>query len=1829
MKQNFTKQCGFMLLLMLFAFLQTAFADKQTPTVSFTPNDKSFSSTTNDYTVMAGTAYFSRPSVTVENSEGEPIRSKFKLIWTVENSDGNTPPESIDEDGKRIYTDPVTGTSVQVVYGAVTIGDKVGDVKIKVTAVPMSAYEDTYSTASNTYTIHVIAPEIHHSVTQNGMEITSDDTEKDPVNVYTYLDKSKAPNVYKSMKRELPKIVLWHENNDIRILDNDKYNISYKFADGDKFEVDTKDSCFIAKATEIGSATDEVKGTLTIMATHKNGVDADIYKDITETVHVKAKFLDGTKKLKTYIKFVKNGKETYEQTHYRIYRDNNKQTIREYKTPIEMPYAVVVDELGNDVTNAYVLSYGSYKNGEFKNGLVYGQDVIHTYSQDPLDSYDKWKYYKENVNNAAISVNSHTSDATYRMSAVWNGVDNSMASTQPDDYIVTVRAFVKRPNDQNLNNLGWYSDDGKVTDFSKLYADTAVAEPINDINGMLYSTNNENKYTNLKSNNLVFHVMKRAAEIQFTPDPSTVTLANGAVMTPVNRFHVLGILKDNTMPALRNDSIKLNGSKNFYGGDDGFSYCVFIPSDRLWKQGDTETPDKVMIDINKDNAAAVEEDVEQLVPEIGSDGKETGNYVKVKGNRYFSKENWGNDDLKMTFYGEGNIPMYYNLIPYNSQNWDISQSKAFVFNVAKAEPTKLVVDPKEIYTPMGVASIPPSFKVVDQFGVDITEHFVFNLSSNNIDSGNSWRLKSDYLSNDKTKINADFGSYTPYQEGTVSINTTATKRTKDNSPADDNSPYQDPTNTETYKVITKGGWTQPVPTYEVIYDAKEFDDKTGLNDDNNKTKMGKLHFIKAGSMYPGTQAYQEVPGINITFGSPDETDNYEVTSETFDATTTPALKDNDNDNGTRCLINIPNVTFEVQGEEQTVVPKTGYIRIDALTNGWLTIDGDFDNPSDNNDSRYYTLRNLTTGVGQDIIIAPGKTLQGEYRFPTVLLAGNSYALYCIDGMKIHGIDFDPAFISLPTDHDAWHTAVSFQNGYTGNLPTLREGAYTTVQYYLRDVTGKDANVSNITATSGAATGLHAEVDAANGKVTSKQLTGDGTLTTDKGAEMDNRVSIVAKVLGKKNDNGQVEKRPHYNLFIGDMPTYIVSNYEQFDQGNRLSTTNIPTRIWMTIGGWEHGMSVQDEFPYYKNNVKNGVALADSWNEAKMDSTGRDNMTIDNFNYQVTGNQNPVDENVTSWTSGKKNTFCVPVRGTYLKFEPEESGQLFVYILQNGMSDLASTKPKDIAQAAKEQEGTDTGNKQAYRLRRRAMYIIDETGQNVELKDGNDSWGGMDKYLPGTATNKYPGYTYPNKNYYTEGMLRIGWNYDAVLGGNHTLTFAKEGENADSLGDFRKYPKDRETIEAWWNNKVTYGSQEHDRVNGPLEVLKLQDGSYAIPTKGYVRYTFNVKSGKTYYMFVSGSKLGFCGFGFLPVGYTSNAESWINKATGDKSEDERSFASTVLSSLPEPNADEYKNDDIYGGADITLSATKFANSEGSYAKLSDDIKKRSFVNVTLKRTFLNKRWAGICLPFSVSQHQVKEIFGEGSSIITFDSIRADKNGINPVTGEKEDQSRTIHFTRHVAQIIEAGRPYFIYPSVDGVEEGKPIGTLQDDGSYALTFKHVSFENKNTMNVIGFNDEVRKYNKTAETGKKIDIFTYKACGIYDAASAPQYSYFMKTSEKEEENYLSRLVSDNANKRILYGYNTYLYPYSDDAEGDKLVETTNKSKMATFWIRGAEVNGGETTDIDQINGLVDQINIDQTNFVRGVYTIDGVRVRQENSLKGLAPGIYIMGGKEYTVK
>ena len=1058
--------------------------------------------------------------------------------------------------------------------------------------------------------------------------------------------------------------------------------------------------------------------------------------------------------------------------------------------------------------------------------------------------------------------------------------------------------------------------------------------------------------------------------------------------------------------------------------------------------------------------------------------------------------------------------------------------------------------------------------------------------------------------------------------------------------------------------------TRNTGNYEVIYDPKEFANN-GLDDKydettksyvRNNSKMGKLHFIKEGDFQPSTISFQEVPGVNITFGTVSENENGDKYTVVAQSTTKgDELVDNTNDvaddaDVKRMYLQIDAFSGDNQGN-----PARGFIQIDAITNGYLTVDAIFKETSAGQKNiQQYILRDMTATGSDNQILTSAEEFTGEKQFPLPLIAGHSYALYTDGTMLLHGLSFDPAFIALETDHTPWHSSVTFANGYTGSLPKLRPAtAVNTVTYYAKDVKTNEtsAKVEDVTE------GYHLTIDASTGVVKAKEITGDGTLKMTNKSEMDDRVTIVASVKGIKNGDNQVEKRPHYNLFIGNMPIYQVKDGDNYDVGERFSTTNIPTRIWMTIGGWQN--TNQKEYPYYKNNdierqQKN--ALTDAWKVAKMDSVGRDNMAVDNFNFHSTGVQNPTDEVVGGWYNTKtlrlrgkdyisvnndqgSHTYNVPVRGTYLKFEPQESGRLFVYVLQNGMTDISEA---DVdAQSNRKDDD--------YFLRRRATYIVDETGNNVEIRNDNEEWGGMSSYLSESDDN-FKGYESPHRNYYTGGMLRCSWKFgdglkfDEREGAEPKYSWRTAYENKGKGTDNRiilttqgqnDYDADKVAVQNWWTEQGY--DKSADKLNGPLEVIKLSDGGYVVPTKGYVRYTFDVKAGKTYYVFTTGSKTGFCGFGFLPEGYTKgdNAAKWINAGNGKNlNETKTAFESSVYNDLPEVSSEVYSSMDggtvKYGGDEVVLRAKLQSNQDGSYDKLKSDLAKRSFVNVKLYRTLRNKRWNGICLPFSVSETQVKEIFGQNSSVITFDSVRADRNGVNPETGEEEDHYRTVHFTRHVSQVIEAGRPYFIYPDVDGKADGEALGT-EDGKDYYIEFKHVTFEGKNAMIDKAYNDVVADYNN-ANPDKKIDIFTYKATGIYDCTRVPYYSYYMKAGQ-DNVNGLSRIVPSKTNPQtdnpLLVGYNTYLYPFSNDAEGKSLVTTddaSSTSKMASFWITGSSVNGGDVTAIDE---LVQYVNVEQTSFIGGVYTIDGYKVRSDNSLDGLLPGVYIMGGKKYTVK
>ena len=186
-----------------------------------------------------------------------------------------------------------------------------------------------------------------------------------------------------------------------------------------------------------------------------------------------------------------------------------------------------------------------------------------------------------------------------------------------------------------------------------------------------------------------------------------------------------------------------------------------------------------------------------------------------------------------------------------------------------------------------------------------------------------------------------------------------------------------------------------------------------------------------------------------------------------------------------------------------------------------------------------------------------------------------------------------------------------------------------------------------------------------------------------------------------------------------------------------------------------------------------------------------------------------------------------------------------------------------------------------------------------------------------------------------------------------------------------------------------------------------DTGYMMISEGYVTYRFPVKAGKTYYLFASGTKLALSGFTF-------------------------------------------KQDLSYSATDVTLDGN--ANNTDKINNLEVDKQ----YNVTLNnRSFGSGKWYAVVLPFSVSQKQMKEVFGNDVKVLHY----------NNVTGS------TLNLFEHYYQMIVGGTPVLVKPS-KGVQN--PV------------FKNVTLTSKKVVD--------------------IDYTGFKCTGSWDNVDFPEYSYFI---------------------------------------------------------------------------------------------------------------------------
>ena len=421
--------------------------------------------------------------------------------------------------------------------------------------------------------------------------------------------------------------------------------------------------------------------------------------------------------------------------------------------------------------------------------------------------------------------------------------------------------------------------------------------------------------------------------------------------------------------------------------------------------------------------------------------------------------------------------------------------------------------------------------------------------------------------------------------------------------------------------------------------------------------------------------------------------------------------------------------------------------------------------------------------------------------------------------------------------------------------------------------------------------------------------------------------------------------------VDDRAMYRVKGPETgVTYGNHTTMWNQDWTLSVTLGGW---MFPNDGTPDTKILDQNKAKPEKLSNNYQWDTTSaKAKWKLTGFDYYVTcnNNKNARQENgsnampettligsadfKTYTTQVVDPMFNVPCSGSFLVFNPKTNGKVTAHIFQNGVFDAKTTKKSDGS----------TIKEYQYRPQRR-VFIMDEAGNFVTSTAHIES------------TNGKP----------TGGVYDLA-KYEWDLNGGKAPTATEVASHFDGLESFVM------TQDGFKNN--VYPSALSTDIM-PNQAIANHQGDksahgWCVLADSPVTYTFNVKAGKTYYLYNFGSKIGFYGFSF--------------------DEDET-----------EPTVDEVSYADDQSN---TITAT----AAGHVAK------------VTVNRSMKKDVWTTCVLPFSLNRQQVDAIFGPAYSAASEEA----KNGTQILYFDRVEGNK-VFFVRHAYNTIVANKPFLIKPS----------------------------------------------------------------------------------------------------------------------------------------------------------------------------------------------------------
>lgn len=447
----------------------------------------------------------------------------------------------------------------------------------------------------------------------------------------------------------------------------------------------------------------------------------------------------------------------------------------------------------------------------------------------------------------------------------------------------------------------------------------------------------------------------------------------------------------------------------------------------------------------------------------------------------------------------------------------------------------------------------------------------------------------------------------------------------------------------------------------------------------------------------------------------------------------------------------------------------------------------------------------------------------------------------------------------------------------------------------------------------------------------------------------------------------------FKVNVTDPTVFKVPNNQTGYLAGKVLSTN-DKKLYVTLGGWmfkKKDFTIND---YGTAKETFGDTKKQYWGKDTLGTTGTSSFSPESFKYLIAAGtmKNPRNEfanncqpqsiNVYDKTLTKQDAtlidpmFNVPTSGSYLIFEPKTNGTVTATVMQNGVFDYASNEP-------------------VYRPQRR-VFVLDEAGTLIQSTPKLEVTSG--KFEKGQK--EFTKYSWDIQNKYASVEL---------LKAHFGIENFKSDDTNFQNGVY----------ECRVSNDILHNSAVEQGVN-----FKGATGwSVMVPVP--VTYTFNVKAGKTYYLYNFGSRIGLFGF-------------------------------SMKESNPIVDDVTYKEKE-----NNTVTPTE----EGYVAQVS------------LDRKFIVDQWNSAVLPFSLNKQQVDAIFGQ-----TYDKNH--EKGTQILYFEKTDD-KYVYYTRHAYNTIVAGKPFLIKPcGSKKADNNKDVATLVEDGSIELNtakieaFPYVTIENK---------------------------------------------------------------------------------------------------------------------------------------------------------------------------